>query len=641
MSIRRGIVVAAVAVFNILAMAQKPEAAPTTPETPLENVFQAGLMVQDTNGDSIADAICGHVVVAKSPGAVENTAAANMAARLGYETSALTLPIVIATGQTAKGCGSEKASIWIGRDALAAAVPVADAEKQELQIGEGAVFAAPGGILVVGADPAGVIAAADGYSAHAPFQWSTGGEKLQGIARTVNARLASQKLNATVELVGVTYQSGQPGIRRAILKMSQGVDSAAVLKALSAGEGEAPLRGISAREIKLLMPGSAPIVVAGSTPARAAAVAPAAADAAGSGGDAAAGPRLLDLRELYGIHGLLTGNQKKLVPESVAAKLYVPAGDAGIAMANLAARMGLETTGITLPIALPEIGASPVQVNSPVVIAGDNSLTMRAKDNLGAPGGTALDKLVPGQFAKDGSLQLPSLKAGEGELDVVDRVFGNNPALMVRGDAAGSTAALDYAAGRLPYLWEPSKKFAGLDEMRLDLAKFFSLRNSTGQASTALFLLDGWADAIHASGKKVTSAQAEVDVDESDPKLATFVHDELVKKLNTTHIEVKTGNLHAGTKCCSSDPDVHNVSMIVPYKPAEPTFRDDFTIPWEGKRMLDAVKKAAASMPKGQLVHLEVRVSEGPEERVKLKQQLMDLLTQAGATSPDVTVLCT
>jgi len=640
MSIRRGIVVAAVAVFNILAMAQKPEAAPTTPETPLENVFQAGLMVQDTNGDSIADAICGHVVVAKSPGAVENTAAANMAARLGYETSALTLPVVITAGQTAKGCASTKANIWIGRDALATAVPVADAEKQELQIGEGAVFAAPGGVLVVGADPAGVIAAADGYSAHAPFQWSTGGEKLQGIARTVNARLASQKLNATVELVGVTYQSGQPGIRRAILKMSQGVDSAAVLKALSAGEGEAPLRGISAREIKLLMSGSAPIVVAGSTPARAAAV-PVAADAAGGGGDAASGPRLLDLRELYGIHGLLTGNQKKLVPESVAAKLYVPAGDAGIAMANLAARMGLETTGITLPIALPEIGASSVQVNSPVVIAGDNSLTMRAKDNLGAPGGTPLDKLVPGQFAKDGALQLPSLKAGEGELDVVDRVFGNNPALMVRGDAAGSTAALNYAAGRLPYLWEPSKKFAGLDEMRLDLAKFFSLRNSTGQASTALFLLDGWADAIHVSGKKVTSAQAEVDVDESDPKLAAFVHDELVKKLNTTHIEVKTGNLHAGTKCCSSDPDVHNVSMIVPYKPAEPTFRDDFTIPWEGKRMLDAVKKAAASMPKGQPVHLEVRVSEGPEERVKLKQQLVDLLTQAGATNPDVTVLCT
>jgi hypothetical protein len=33
------------------------------PETSIENIFQVGLMVQDTNGDQIADAICGHVIV--------------------------------------------------------------------------------------------------------------------------------------------------------------------------------------------------------------------------------------------------------------------------------------------------------------------------------------------------------------------------------------------------------------------------------------------------------------------------------------------------------------------------------------------------------------------------------------------------
>jgi hypothetical protein len=105
---------------------------------------------------------------------------------------------------------------------------------------------------------------------------------------------------------------------------------------------------------------------------------------------------------------------------------------------------------------------------------------------------------------------------------------------------------------------------------------------------------------------------------------------------------VKTGHLHAGTKCCSSDPDLHNISQVVPFKQPEPTFRDDFTIPWEGKRMMDAVRKAAADMPKGQPVKLEVRVSEGPEERVKIKQQLLDILKQAGAdpAQTEVTVLC-
>ena len=78
-------------------------------ETPIENVFQMGLMAQDTNGDQIADAICGHVIVPKSPNAAENTAAANFAARLGYETTALTLPIVVAAaGQITKSCPDEK-----------------------------------------------------------------------------------------------------------------------------------------------------------------------------------------------------------------------------------------------------------------------------------------------------------------------------------------------------------------------------------------------------------------------------------------------------------------------------------------------------------------------------------------------------
>ena len=58
--------------------------------------------------------------------------------------------------------------------------------------------------------------------------------------------------------------------------------------------------------------------------------------------------------------------------------------------------------------------------------------------------------------------------------------------------------------------------------------------------------------------------------------------------------------------------------------------------------MMEAVRKSTASLPKGQTVNLEVRLSEGPEERAKIKQQLVNLLTQAGAdpSQIEVTVLC-
>ncbi|MGH9596798.1 MAG: hypothetical protein ACRD3K_08390, partial [Edaphobacter sp.] len=579
-------------------------------ETSIENAFQMGLIVQDTNGDHISDVVCGWVIVPKSPNAAENTVAANLAARLGYETSALTLPIVVpATAPMGKSCPTEKANLWVGRDALPSSATVdADKDLGQLQIGEGGVFSVPGGLLIAGSDPAGLIAAGDAYSARAPYQWSVQGNKLQEIAKTINARLESEKVAATVQLEGVTYQSGQPGIRRAVLQVAGTADAAMVRKALEAGDGESPLHAVTAREIELRMADGTPLLFVGGG-LRGNAGAQVAAPAGGAGGgDASATPRLLDLHELYGIHGLLTGNQKNLVPESVSSKLYVPAGERGIAMANLAARLGLETIGITLPIALPASGASPVQVQSAAIIGGEGPLAEHLEDLLGAPGGTPMDKIVSGQFAKKEAPELPPLKPGEGELHVVDRAFGAHPALLIRGDANGSAAALSYASDRLPYLWEPSKKFIGLEEMRVDLAKFFSLRSSTGQATAALFDLDQWMNEATAGGKKVTSASAEVDVDESDPKLAKFIHDEIVAKLKTEKVDVKTGNLHAGTKCCNNDPDLHNISHVVPFKQSEPTFRDDFTIPWEGTRMMDAVRKATANMPKGQPVKLEVRV---------------------------------
>ena len=76
------------------------------------------------------------------------------------------------------------------------------------------------------------------------------------------------------------------------------------------------------------------------------------------------------------------------------------------------------------------------------MIAGESQLTQHARDMLGAPAGAAMDELVPGQFGKDSAAELPALKVGEGELQVVDRAFDTNPALLVRGDGAGAAAAL-------------------------------------------------------------------------------------------------------------------------------------------------------------------------------------------------------
>jgi hypothetical protein len=220
----------------------------------IENAFRLGLMVQDTNSDRIADAVCGHVIVPSSPGAAENTAAANLAARLGFETSALTLPIVLSSGSssvTVASCPQSAATLWIGRESLPATSTHVDPLLSELQVGEGGVFVTEGGLLFAGGDPAGLLAAANDYSAHAPYQWSVSADRLQSISTIVNVRLREQKLPGTVALIGITYQSGQPGIHRAILQVSGTTDRAAIRAALMPPEGESPLHSLFVRELQL------------------------------------------------------------------------------------------------------------------------------------------------------------------------------------------------------------------------------------------------------------------------------------------------------------------------------------------------------------------------------------------------------
>src|SRR5512143_2334723 len=51
-------------------------------------------IVRDTNGDGLADTVAARVIVPAEPSGEDVEAAANIAARLSYETTAMTLPIV-------------------------------------------------------------------------------------------------------------------------------------------------------------------------------------------------------------------------------------------------------------------------------------------------------------------------------------------------------------------------------------------------------------------------------------------------------------------------------------------------------------------------------------------------------------------
>jgi hypothetical protein len=625
----RHLVSAVVLASSVFAFAaDQPQSNPHAPSL-LEDPFRVGPLLRDTNGDAIADAVCAHVLVPDSPDEAENAAAANLAARLGYETGGITLPIVTtaaSAGAFRAPCDPRPVNIWIGKGAVPAAQAAQLGEiAGELQLGEGGVFSVGDGLAIAANDSLGLLAAANAYAARAPYQWVVPGLKIAALGEAINAKLGAAKLNAHAELVGLTYLNGRQGIQRAIFRFTGDADAAAIRKAItpSPDSESAPIAGAS--EWEFMLPNAAPLVI----PTGASVQGPQLAMPEAPSDEV----RLLDLGSIYTFKGLLSGSPKKMVPSSVGARLYVGSGESGVAMANLAARLSFESIGVSLPLAFPASGVAPSQATGFPVVTQGSQLGDHALNLLGAPGGIDLEKMAPGQFTRAQSAELSALQAGEGELRVVDRAFGKSPALLARGDAKGEAAALQYGSEHLPYLWQPSKKYESTDEMRLDVQQFFSLRSSAGQAAAALYHLDSWAAQVadSAKGKNITSVRAEVDVDEADPKLREFIHDQLAHKLHAANIEVVTGTLHAGTKCCDSDPPLHNNSTIIPFKQHEPTFAEDLTIPWEGKRLLDAVQAAAPKIDKQQPLVLEARVSESPEMRIKLRDQIVAALTSAGA----------
>ena len=611
-----------------------PTPAPVETASFLEDPFQAGAMLQDTNGDKIADAVCGYIIVSASATEAENAAAANLAARIGYETTALTLPLVVDVASPAAQTGCTNAeNIWIGQS-----LPSSERAKlapllQDLSLGEGGIYKVPGGLTIQARDDLGLLAAANALAARAPYIWTVPGAKVNTLSIALNAAFQKTNLSAHSELSGITYLSRTAGIRLAIFSISGSTDLAAINKVLVPGEPGTPvqLRGVQEAQLQV---GEMRLTFAGvpQPPSQGLPSAPESSDEA---------TRPLDLGQLYSIKGLLNGSPKMPVPSAVATRLYVAKGHSGTAMANLAARIGLETTGITLPLAEPASGVSPAQVKTSAVVSGDSALSQRLADILSAPGNSDLKKVIRGQYVHaPGTAEFASLAPREGEIRVVDNAFGKQDALLVRGDDEGSAAAINYAAGHLPFFWEPSKRFATIENARDDVRHFFTLRSGVGQAAVSLYHLDRWLDELTTSlkDKHLYSLTAEVYVDEADPRLGDFLRKQIAARVHVEHLDVKTASLHAGLKCCASEPRLYRDSDVVPFAQTKADITENLVIPWEGTRLLDAVRKASTANAHGGDVDVEARVSESPEERAKLTQQVAAIFNNKGVAPEHVHV---
>src|SRR5262245_14803050 len=83
-----------VLILVVLAGAVGRTAPADTAAASLSEFFAPGIVFQDRNGDGAIDFVDARLVLAEQPSSAELAAAADVAARLGFETSAMDIPVV-------------------------------------------------------------------------------------------------------------------------------------------------------------------------------------------------------------------------------------------------------------------------------------------------------------------------------------------------------------------------------------------------------------------------------------------------------------------------------------------------------------------------------------------------------------------
>ena len=515
------------AVCPLSGAGQRAETSPAA--APLSDFFKPGVVFQDRNGDGAIDFVDARIVLAEQPSSAELAAASDIAARLGYETSAMNLPVMVARGYEA----GERTTIFVGSKSLAGSGVTLEAiGGAGLRAGDGAVVAFPlvnrTAVAVLG-DDAGIAAAAMMLAGHLPYVWDLKGPTTDKIADDVKVFLAGKGLTASSAAASAIYTrtAAGDGIDRitVAVQMDSGGDFVKAMvalnqfKATSAGAKRAlSYANVRSVQVKVRAPGSGPVTI--DLP-RAASAEPAASQAPARRPGGAA-KDAFDLSTFYANDGALGDSDNNLIPDRLDVLLSAE-GEGSEGIIDLAARLGLESTGISLPIARTA-----------------KSLTAPATEPILVLIGTSHP--IVEQLIKEHKWEAPPLQPGEGLIQVVRKAFGEKSALIVTGgDAAGVRRAVVQLAETFPHIWQRGKDRTTLDDVEEDIRKFVAGRSPSGQAAMSLYKLEKIAAQL--KGKDLASARVRVFVEKADDGFADIVKRDAASAIKAPSLSVDVETL--------------------------------------------------------------------------------------------------
>jgi hypothetical protein len=562
-------------------------------------------LLTDSNGDAVVDAVRGRVVLPDSAREAEVTAAANLAARLGYETAAADLRPTVSASTL--GPTPERPVLFVGR----AGPDVPSAPR--LGPGQGRVAVVPpsdrvraGGLRVRGGDASGLLAAATYASGRLPALWRLGGPTAADVVAGVRDTLRAGGLAPdTVRARHVTVGTDRPGVHTLGLHVRL-PDSAAAARTDSLLR---PAGGTTTDGHPLHVPAVRSVVVQVAHP-----------DGASRVRARPATPwepeplpeadrpvdRTPELHELYSLDGLYDDTNHDLVPDDVVGAVSYD-GSAASRLAEplsaLSMRVGLETAGARWPLVHPAGGgASAAARGLPVLVGTDHPAVapLRGTDRL------------PG----------PAPEAGEGALRVLEDGPENRPAIVADGgDAAGLASVLDYAARRLPRLGGHGKNAFRLQRVDTAVRRFVQGKSGAGQVAAGLEKLDTWLARLDTTAV-LDSLHVTLAADSVPGGLERYIRGRVRSTLPNAAVGTET--------------------IPTRYGVGRPVLEQEWDIPWEGDTFWRLFREQVVpAMGPGDAGRIELRLSEGPAVRARLTRKIRAALAERGVdtTAVDVSVL--
>jgi hypothetical protein len=601
----------------------------------LTSLFGPRGVVRDTNGDGINDTVAARIIVPGTPSREDSLAAANIAARLGFETTSLSFPLVISDRAVQQPAAIEL-PIFVGRsNSIVPKLTAAGAiDLQSLAPGQGLIAAVRSplgggdGLVIAGADDKGTLAAATEVAARLPRMWNMSGVTLGGLSDQVTRLLRGKGLDArTAAITAIVVDAERRGLAGVNVRVT--VPAAQTSRALTSFQDleRAHRRGLEPLTLNFadIARTSIEIVADGRVAAKTDVLrsglnsrtltppidpSELATDSPGDRGrpaEEAAGARpgkTFDLSNPYSIQGWYGDAYNDLIPDRTETSITIGSAADAMSAAHIAARLGLETTGATFPIAKPDDDVrDPAREQNPILVGRDNRLVR--------------------ELEKIGRARLDDLAPGEGVIQIVPKAFGNLTATIVAGaDARGTEAAGNYLARRVPYVWDNQRGALSYSDLRTELNKFLAAKTGAGQAAQALGevqqIVRELTTGEAAAQKPLESLDVKVFLDEADPAFDTFLTGLIRNELKGVNVSVKSETITAPT----------------------PVIDETIDVPWEVDEFWAKVR--ADLLPRikaGSKIELEARLSESPEFRKQLADHVRAELTKAGAANPSVRIL--